>query len=175
MAKANEQPTLDVQAGAAALDEDIPRVLRLLEATSLEQVGWSRPNRLSLLVPMSGTYQGNKDDYLLRLGFQAYRKWPPSAQFVNPETLAYVYPQDQHFVPKLTSPECHTHVAHQRNAQSSKTQLICCSATLEFYDVLHGVEPQHVWREIDTFFTTITAIQKAFTSFYQGRFQVDGC
>ena len=117
MAKANEQPTLDVQAGAAALDEDSPRVLRLLEASSLEQLGWSRPNRLSLLVPMSGTYQDNKDEYLLRLGFQAYRKWPPSAQFVNPETLAYVYPQDQHFVPKLTSPECHTHVAHQRNAR----------------------------------------------------------
>lgn len=174
MAKANEQPTLDVQAGAAALDEDIPRVLRLLRASSLEELGWSRPNRLSLLVPMSGTYQDTKDEYLLRLGFQAYRKWPPSAQFVNPETLAYVYPQDQHFVPKLTSPECHSHVAHQRNPQSNKIQLICCSATLEFYDVLHGVEPQHVWRETDTFFTTITAIQKAFTSFYQGRFPVDG-
>jgi hypothetical protein len=174
MAKANEQPTLDVQAGAAALDEDIPRVLKLLEASSLEELGWSRPNKLSLLVPMSGMYQDNKDEYLLRLGFQAYRKWPPSAQFVNPATLAYVYPQDQHFVPKLASPECHAHVAHQRNPASSKIQLICCSATLEFYDLLHNVEPQHLWRETDTFFTTITAIQKAFTSFYQGRFPVDG-
>jgi hypothetical protein len=174
MARANEQPTLDVQAGAAALDEDIPRVLRVLGCSSLEELGWSRPNKLSLLLPMSGTFQDKKDEYLLRLGFQAYRKWPPSAQFVNPTTSAYVYPQDQHFVPMLTSPECHTHVAYQRNPQSSKIQLICCSATLEFYEVLHGVEPHHLWRETDTFFTTITAIQKAFTSFYQGRFPSDG-
>src|SRR5581483_4883551 len=41
----NERPTLDVQAGAAALDEDIPRVLRMLEAPSIEAVGWVRPNK----------------------------------------------------------------------------------------------------------------------------------
>lgn len=40
MAIANQRPTIDVQAGAAALDEDILRVLRVLEASSLEQLGW---------------------------------------------------------------------------------------------------------------------------------------
>lgn len=174
MAKANEQPTLDVQAGAAALDEDIPRVLKLFSASSLEELGWSRPNRLSLLIPMIGTYLEKEDEYLLRLGFQAYRRWPPSAQFVNPASLAYVYPQDQHFVPKLTSPECHTHIAYQQKPHVTSIQLICCSATLEFYDTLHSVQPDHVWRESDTFFTTITAIQKAMASFYQGRFPIHG-
>lgn len=170
MAKANELPTLDVQTGAAALDEDIPRVLRLLGASSIEELGWSRPNKLKLLVPMCGVFRGEKEEYTLRLGFQAYRRWPPSAQFVNPATLDYVYPQDQHFVPKLTSPECRTHIAYPRDAQGSTIQLVCCSATLEFYDVLHGVEPHHIWRETDTFFSTIIAIQKAFVSFYEGRF-----
>ena len=113
MASANEQPTADIQAGATALDEDIPRVLSVLEASSLEALGWSRPDRLSLLVPMDGVYQGKTDEYLLRLGFQAYRKWPPSARFVNPATLDYVYPQDQHFIPQLTSQECRTHAAYQ--------------------------------------------------------------
>jgi hypothetical protein len=174
MAKANERPTLDVQAGAAALDEDIPRVLRVLGYSCLEELGWSRPNRLSLLVPMNGTFEGKSDEYLLRLGFQAYRRWPPSAQFVNPATCSYVYPQDQRFVPKVKSPECETHVAYQQNQQSNRIQLICCSATLEFYEVLHGVQPYHVWRETDTFLTTITVIQKALTSFYQGRFPSDG-
>jgi len=106
MAKANELPTLDVQAGAAALDEDIPRVLRVLGASSIEELGWSRPNKLKLFVPMCGVCQGEKEEYTLRLGFQAYRRWPPSAQFVNPVTLDYAYPQDQHFVPKLTSRVC---------------------------------------------------------------------
>jgi hypothetical protein len=174
MAQANEQPTLDVQAGAAALDEDLPRVLRLLNASSLEDLRWARPTRLSLLVPMSGVFHDKKDEYVLRLGFQAYRKWPPSAQFVNPTTSAYIYPQDQHFVPKLTSPECQTHVAYQRTPQSNRIQLICCSVTLEFYEVLHSVEQHHLWRETDTFLATISALQKALTSFYQGPFPVYG-
>jgi hypothetical protein len=170
VAVANQQPTIDVQAGAAALDEDIPRVLRVLNASSLEQLRWQRPNRLTLLVPFNGTYQDRKDEFLLRLGFAAYRRWPPSAQFVNPETLAYIYPQDQQFVPVLKSSACTTHVAYKRNQHDSGIQLVCCSATLEFYEVLHGVETHHLWRETDTLLTTIMAIRRAFSSSYEGRF-----
>jgi hypothetical protein len=169
MAKANQLPALDVQAGATALDEDIPRVLRLLNADSLEQLGWSRPNRLTLLVPMTGTANGSTDRYMLRLGFQAYRTWPPSAQFVNPETGVYNHPADKHFIPRLASPECHTHDAYN-GPKGGTMQLICCSAILEFYEISHHVEDQHVWRDTDTFFTTITAIRKAFVSSYGGRF-----
>jgi len=79
--------------------------------------------------------------------------------FVNPETKSYVYPDDQRFVPKLTSSECYTHVAYRRTPQAAPVQLICCSATLEFYEFLHQVRPEHVWRETDTFLTTITAIR----------------
>jgi hypothetical protein len=174
MAKANERPVLDLQAGVAALEEDIPRVLELKGVTSLEELGWSRPSKASLLVPMTGTFDGNADRFLLRLAFQAYRTWPPSAQFVNPETLAYRYPEDQQHVPKLTSGECQTHVAYQENPSSAKIQLICCSATQEFYDVLHGVEEQHIWSDTNTFLTTIVAIQRALASSYQGRFSSDG-
>ena len=45
-----------------------------------------------------------KDEYLLRFHPAVYRQWPPSAGFVNPVTLDYAYPQDQHFVPQLTDP-----------------------------------------------------------------------
>lgn len=174
MAKANERPTIDVQAGLAALEEDLPRILHLLEAPSIEELGWSRPNKLSLLIPMAGTFNEKVDEYVLRLGFQSYRAWPPSAQFVNPQTGTYVYPQDQQFVPKLSSPECQTHVAYEPRPGGGKIQLVCCSATLEFYEVLHSVQPNHMWRETDTFFTTITAIRKALTSSYQGRFPANG-
>ncbi len=174
MALANVPPKLDVVAGVAAIEEDIPRVLSLIGASSLEELGWSRPNPLSLLIPLLGIHEGKKDDYLLRLGFQAYRQWPPSAQFVNPETLAYRYPDDQQHVPKLTSPECTTHVAYRRNQGGLPIQLVCCSATLEFYDVLHNVDSQLVWRGEETFYTTIQAIQKAFGSAYKGRFEANG-
>lgn len=170
MAQANALPTQDLLAGAAALDEDIPRVLRVLGVSSLGELGWRRPNKLSLLVPMTGVFQGREDKYLLRLGFHAYRKWPPSAQFVNPETEHFLYPQDQRFVPRLASAECTTHVAYRRTTQSDPIQLICCSATLEFYEVLHGVKPEHLWKETNTFLSTIMAIRSAFTSSYGGSF-----
>jgi len=173
MAKANQQPTVDVQAGLAALDADIPRVLRALDAASLESLGWSRPSKLSLLLPMSGTFQDVTDDYVLRLGFEAYRTWPPSAQFVNPQSLGYIWPQDQPVVPKLVSPECQTHPAYERPG-GGKIQLVCCSATLEFYEVMHSVDPHHVWSEDSSFLATIVAIQKAFSSAYQGRFPPHG-
>jgi hypothetical protein len=173
MAKANVAPTMDPVAGAAAFDEDIPRVLKVLGAESLEALGWRRPNKLSLLVPLKGTHNGVTDEYLLRLGFQAYRTWPPSAQFVNPQSLTYSYPQDQQFVPRLASPECRTHIAYERPGHA-KIQLICCSATLEFYEVLHSVEAHHVWRETDSFLTTIMAIKRAFGDFYEGRFAPHG-
>jgi len=170
VARAREIPTVDVKAGLAALEEDLPRVLRVLDAPSIDALGWTRPTKLSLLIPMTGTMSGKVDRFVLRLGFQAYRAWPPSAQFVNPDTGAYIYPDDQSHVPKLTSPECQTHAVYQQHQGAEKRQLICCSATLEFYEVLHGVEPHHVWRDSDTFLTTITAIRKALASSYQGRF-----
>ena len=156
-------PALDPQAGAAALDEDLPRVLKACDAKAIEELGWSRPNRLTLLVPMSGFIGEQKDDFTLRLGFEAYRKWPPSAQFVNPATLSYENPKDQCFVPRLTSSECHTHTAYARPGGGT-LQLICCSATLEFYQVGHEVKAEHLWGEKDTFLLTIMAIRKAMGS-----------
>jgi hypothetical protein len=168
MASANAVPVIDAPLGAAALDEDLPRVLRVEGASSLEELGWIRPNRLTLLIPMRGVHAGATDDFLLRLGFQSYRRWPPSAQFVNPQTLGYSINQDQRHVPRLTSGECQTHLAYP--GPRGPVQLVCCSATLEFYEVQHQVDLQLVWRDSNTFYTTLTAIRKAFASHYQGRF-----
>ena len=79
------------------------------------------------------------------------------------------WPVDQHHLPILTSPECHVHPNYA--AANGKTlQLICCSATQEFYDTAHPVEPDLIWSEQNTFYTTVAAIQKAMASFYGGRF-----
>lgn len=169
MAKAGEAPILNPKAGLAAFEADLERVLRLEGASKLEDLGWIRHDKLTLLVPMEGVKDGKADDFMLRLGFHAYREWPPSAQFVNPETLVYSHGPDNHHVPQLTSNECHTHLAYA-HPKGGTVQLICCSATLEFYDVLHGVEPRHVWSASNNFNSTITAIRRAMTSHYQGRF-----
>jgi hypothetical protein len=169
MAAAGATPRLDPQAGLAAFEEDLPRVLRMLDVQSIEELGWSRPTKLSLLVPMVGAPGDRTDEFMLKLGFQAYREWPPSAQFVNPETLNFVMGQDERFVPRLTSGECQTHIAYT-HPRGGQIQLICCSATLEFYDVAHGVEPRHVWDGNSTFYSTITAVRRAMNESYQGRF-----
>lgn len=173
MAKAGERPSIDPSTGLAALEEDIPRVLRLLDAPSIEALGWSRPSKLTMLVPMTAERDGKTDAYVLCLGFQAYRRWPPSALFINPATGNYDHSKDQVHIPKLTSPECRTHAAYQRPGGGTM-QLICCSATLEFYEVLHNVKAEHVWRDTNTFYTTIMAITRAMASFYQGRFNANG-
>lgn len=168
MPAANGAPLIDVAVGAAAFDRDLSKVMALKGVTSPKELGWSRPNRLTLLVALSKSMEATSESFMLKLGFQAYPRWPPSAQFVNPTTLEYRYPEDQPHVPKLTSPECHTHVAYQGSA--GQIQLICCSATLEFYEVAHGVDPKHLWHDTNSFLTTINAVQRAMSTHYQGRF-----
>lgn len=161
---------MNTQAGLQAVREDMPRVLEALGASSLEALGWTQPDALTLLIPLRASVDGSTDGYLLKLGFHYYREWPPSAQFVNPYTGQYAWPHDQHHVPRLESQECRTHVNYQMTPSATGIQLICCSATLEFYQVLHSVEPQHVWNGTSTFLTTLKAIQRAMQSSYKGRF-----
>lgn len=169
MAAAGQRPVVNTQAGLEALCQDVPRVLKALGASTLQELGWIQPDALTMLIPLSALIDGITDHYLLKLGFHCYPEWPPSAQFVNPETKQYVWPADQHCVPKLESQECRTHPNYVSPGRSG-IQLICCSATLEFYDVLHGVQPQHVWNGKNTFFTTLRAIQRAMQCHYTGRF-----
>ena len=170
MAAAGQQPVVNTQAGLQAVREDMPRVLAALGMSSLDGLGWTQPDALTLLIPLAASINGSTDDYLLKLGFHYYREWPPSAQFVNPRTGQYAWPHDQQYVPRLESPECRTHVNYATTPSAPGIQLICCSATLEFYQVLHHVEPPHVWNSTSTFLTTLRAIQRAMQTSYKGRF-----
>lgn len=167
MAAPQQRPTLDLAAGKLALDETLPLVLSFL-GNSLEELGWERVDDTTLAIPMTAGADG-AERFLLRLSFLTGRAWPPSAQFVNPETLEYDLRTDQEHLPRLQSSHVQTHSTFD-NPDGKKVQLICCSATLEFYDVLHDVQPQHVWKDSDTFLVTITAIQQAMRHSYHGRF-----
>lgn len=169
MAIAGQRPVVNTQAGMQALRRDVPRVLGVLGASSLVELGWIQLDELTLLIPISASVGDITDHYLLRFGFHCYPGWPPSAQFVNPETNQYAWPAEQHHVPQITSPECHTHPNYQASPGAG-IQLICCSATREFYDVLHPVEAHHLWSERNTFLTTLTAIRRALQTHYTGRF-----
>ncbi len=78
MARAREAPLPNTPARAqAALDAHLPLALR---GRTLDEVGWARPDPLTLLIPLSGIREdGTRDDFLLRLHFLYYPDWPPSA------------------------------------------------------------------------------------------------
>lgn len=172
MASHTVRPIVDIHAGRQVLDQHLPRVLSYLNQ-SMEELGWSRPTARTLLVPMQAEREGIREEYLLRLDFKAGPEWPPSARFVDPLTLDYRVHLDQHHIPQLTTPEVHTHTAYQ-SGDGQILQLICCSAVFEYYDVSHGGDDAILWRDTDTFFTTVRAIQRAFNTSYQGRFPVHG-
>jgi hypothetical protein len=150
-----QAPAQDIAHGARIFAEHLKR---FLANRTIDDVGWAKPDDLTLLVPLFGTAStGRKDAYLLRLYFDHYPKWPPSALFVNPLTLEYRLPDDAKWVPQATgTPEIKFHTNY-----SGQGQVICCSLTLEFYKVNHSVEDNVVWQgDKQTFLATLAAIKR---------------
>lgn len=152
-------------AAIAALNAHLPMVL---EGRALEYLGWQRPTPLSLLIPVEGIRDGcTSDPYLLRLGFTCYPDWPPSTQFVNPSTLAYEYPRDVKYLPRI---EGTNEISVHAQFGALPIQVVCCSATLEFYEVGHGVEDRHLWDPaVHNFAATLNAVRRGLRPpFYKG-------
>lgn len=168
VANYTDRPAFDLEAGRAVLDEDLPKALARFGCASIDELGWRRPTPHTLLIPMTGTAAGKSDDFLLKLHFRSGREWPPSAQFVNPETLDYTFPTDARHLPILEA--SHVYVHPNISALGRQLQLICCSATYEYYDILHSGEEQFLWQNNDTFLVTLDAIRRAMGSAsYKGR------
>jgi hypothetical protein len=161
-----------------AVDRDLGQVLA---GRTLESAGWERPDPLTLYVPMRGfttattavaygfdpaadpavadeAFAGAPagDDYLLRLYFSHYPAWPPSARFVNPATRQFAA-GDGRWLPAITgASELHVHA----NYGGTSGQVICCSATLEFYLVNHQVADQHQWQPDSSFASTLNVLSR---------------
>jgi len=166
MAQIGTDPLPNTPAQArAALDKHLPVVLR---GRTMEEVGWIRSDLLTLLIPVFGVNEiGKADDYLLKLHFGYYPEWPPSAQFVNPETKRYVFPEDIRWLPRIEG--TNEISVHTNNPPIG--QLICCSVTLEFYQIKHGVEARHLWDPArQNFAATLNAIERGLRlPYYKGR------
>lgn len=158
-------PVQDIHAGREAFQRDLTRVLG--DRTPADR-GWAQPDDLTLLLPLFAVNpQGQVDWYLLRLFFDHYPKGPPSAQFINPLSLGYAYPQDVMWVPKSEGAQT---ISFHPNYNGNQ-QLICSSTTLEFYKVNHDVSPENVWNpERMNFMSTIAAIRVGMApAVYKGR------
>lgn len=148
----------------AALENDLPKVLG---GQSLEEAGWRKPDSLTLLIPLVGRTEDERHDYLLKLHFGYYPEWPPSAQFLNPQTMNFAGAPDQCWLPKIEgSNEIGFHVDYEK-----KGQLICCSTTLEFYLYGHSLNEEHRWDyKRMNFAATLTSIRRVLQPpYYLGR------
>lgn len=163
MARANETPVPDPARGKAGLERDLPVVLA---GRSLTDAGWVKINDLTLCIPL---WSAAGDFFLLRLQFDCYPAWPPSAQFVNPLTKEYTFPDDARWLPKIEAPHLQVHPNYNHNGGGK--QLICNSSTLEFYEVRHGLDKEeHMWNEgRDNFNHTLFTIKDALLRYYKGR------
>lgn len=166
MAQIGVAPIPNTPAGAkAAFEKDLDRVLK---GKTLEELGWERSDSLTLFVPLTAVREnGDEDSYLLRLQFGYYPEWPPSAKFVNPKTKTYSPEDDRSWLPKIEGTnELGIHADY-----NNKGQLICCSLTLEFYLVGHGVEARHLWdHNLYNFAGTINTIKRYLRPpYYKGR------
>jgi hypothetical protein len=167
----------DFEQAREAVDRHLASVLT---GRSLESAGWLRPDPLTLYIPMRGFNQvtlavsygfdpsedlassdgafagaPEGDDYLLRLYFSHYPDWPPSVRFVNPETKQFTA-GDKRWLPMITG----TNELAVHAEFPGAGQLICCSATLEFYQVNHGVADQHRWTPGSSFAATLNVLSR---------------
>jgi hypothetical protein len=162
----------------AALDRHLRIVLA---GRSLSSVGWEQPDPLTLYVPMRGfavdtaasaygfdpadpetigdgpfTGAPPGDEYLLRLHFSHYPNWPASARFVNPTTRQFAL-ADKCWLPSISGTN---ELAVHDNYGGNGGQVICCSGTLEFYLINHGVEDKHRWRAGSSFAITLNVLSR---------------
>lgn len=166
MATLGQTPVLATPAEALeAMERHLSMVLR---GKTLSEVGWKRPNPLTLLIPLTAIREdGGQDEYLFRFYFGYYPEWPPSVRAVNPETSEFRYPEDNRWVPRVQgTSELGFHPQYQNVGQ-----LVCNSTTLEFYQVNHGCDPAHVWdAKRHTFALTLAVLRDYLKPpYYKGR------
>jgi hypothetical protein len=64
----------------------------------------------------------------------------------------------------------HPNYGYQVQGQARTCQLICCTATYEYYDTPHAGDQNLIWQATDTFERTLRAIGRALgSSFYKRR------
>lgn len=109
------------------------------------------------------------DIYVNRLEFSHYPTYPPTIEFVNPDTLAYDPAKDQAHVPVLAKSPPDQSIALSP-AYDARGQLLCHSLNYEYYiRGGHHPGPEIHWKEgTHTLVTTLMFHQKILRQPYYG-------
>ncbi len=155
---------------AQALDAHLALYLRARGVNRLEELGWTRPTKLMLHIPIVA---GQEDRFLLEFIFTHYPEWPPRVRFVNPESKRFEYPGDMCWVPKIEQTQAIAiHETYEDGGQKFYGY-ICCSYNLDYYTSQHNMnQPYDHWNTKQrTFNATLSVIEDALAKRYQGRFR----
>ncbi len=87
---------------------------------------------------------------------------------IGEATRLFSAEKDLYWLPKI---EGTTEIQIHKHVPDAGGQLICCSATLEFYIMKHEVKPELLWDHTKhTFALTINQVEWGLANFYKGRF-----
>jgi hypothetical protein len=110
------------------------------------------------------------DPYYVLLGAEYYDHWPPTAAFVDPDTLCEASPNSRWWPTLRENPAWGALHNTHRFADGSSGQMICISFTAEYYRTQHSPPPDAVWQQgRHTVAATITRIAKLLRQPYYER------
>jgi hypothetical protein len=113
-------------------------------------VTWAAVDDLRVLARFVGLRSdGAVDPFHVLLGAEFYDLWPPTAAFVDPETLQPP-PTSSPWWPLITNPPWgafHNAYTFQKDGRPETHQLICITFTAEYYMTQHNPPANAVWRK----------------------------
>ena len=140
---------------------------RLAASGAVKELGvtWDFIDNLHVLVHFEGLRaDGTRDPYRVLLGAEFYDLWPPTAAFIDPETMQPPVATSPWW-PAITNPPwgAFHHAYPFQNAQPR--QLICITFVAEYYMTQHNPSELSVWRQgKHTVAATITRIAELLRS-----------
>lgn len=134
--------------------------------------GWSRTtiDPMHTLVGVTAVRSDSqRDPYYLLLGAEYYDRWPPTAQFVDPDTLRPAATDSRWWPVLQTNPPWGAIHANYRYLDGQNRPLICITLTAEYYQTQHNPPAHTVWRQgKHTVAATITRITEMLSQPYYG-------
>lgn len=117
------------------------------------ELGLSRQtvDALHTLIGFEGVRaDGKTDPYFVLLGAEFYDRWPPTAAFVDPDTLTPAADQTKWWPllkPNQNPPWAALHNSYQFQLDGKTGQMICFTFTAEYYRAQHSPSEHAVWQQ----------------------------
>jgi hypothetical protein len=128
-------------------------------------------SNLQTMIEVDGIREdGTHHPFFLLLGAQYYDRWPPTAAFVDPATLAQVDSRSIYWPTLKQQPSWAALHNNYKFSDGSAGQMICITFTAEYYRTSHSPPKDAVWLPgRHTVAATITRVAELLRQPYYGQ------